>query len=53
MLLDRKLALVTGGGSKNREGIARAMAANEARVIAADVNWASAVRVATVIDGEY
>ena len=38
MLLEGKLALITGGGSGIGEGIARAMAENGARVIVTDVN---------------
>jgi NAD(P)-dependent dehydrogenase (short-subunit alcohol dehydrogenase family) len=51
MLLDGRLALVTGGGSGIGEGIARAMAAHGARVIVADVNRAEAARVAETIEG--
>jgi NAD(P)-dependent dehydrogenase (short-subunit alcohol dehydrogenase family) len=53
MLLDGKMALVTGGGSGIGEGIARAMAENGARVIVTDVNEAGAARVAAAIGGEY
>jgi NAD(P)-dependent dehydrogenase (short-subunit alcohol dehydrogenase family) len=49
MLLEGKLALVTGGGSGIGEGIARAMAENGAQVIITDVNAEGAARVATAI----
>ena len=51
-LLDGRLALITGGGSGIGEGIARAMAANGARVIVADVNLAGAARGAASIGGD-
>ena len=53
MLLEGKLALVTGGGSGIGEGIARAMAENGARVIVADVNAEEAARVAASIGAEH
>ena len=49
MLLEAKLALITGGASGIGEGIARAMAENGARVIVADRNAAGANRVAEAI----
>ena len=51
-LLEGRLALITGGGSGIGEGIARAMAANGARVIVADVNTEGAARVAAAIGGD-
>ncbi len=52
MLLDGRLALITGAGSGIGEGIARAMAENGARVIVADINQAGAARVAASIGGD-
>jgi NAD(P)-dependent dehydrogenase (short-subunit alcohol dehydrogenase family) len=52
MLLSEKVALITGGGSGIGEGIARAMAAEGARVIVADVNVDGASRVAAAIGGD-
>ncbi len=52
MLLDGKLALITGGGSGIGEGIARAMAQHGARVVVADVNETGVTRVAAAIGGD-
>ncbi|HEY0183780.1 MAG TPA: SDR family oxidoreductase [Rhodopila sp.] len=49
MLLEGKLAVITGAGSGIGEGIALAMAENGARVIVADVNAEAAARVAAAI----
>jgi NAD(P)-dependent dehydrogenase (short-subunit alcohol dehydrogenase family) len=53
MLLQKKLVLVTGGGSGIGEGIAKAMAEHGASVIVTDVNEAGARRVAAAIGGEH
>jgi NAD(P)-dependent dehydrogenase (short-subunit alcohol dehydrogenase family) len=53
MLLQGKLALITGGGSGIGEGIARAFVQNGAQVIVADVNETGAARVASAIGGEH
>src|SRR5258708_8545577 len=50
-LLDVGLALVSGAGSGIGEGIAIAMAKEGARIIAVDVDEASAARVAKAIGG--
>ncbi len=52
MLLDGKLALITGAGSGIGEGIARAMAEHGARIIVTDVNTEGAARVAAAIGGD-
>ena len=52
MLLEGRLALITGGASGIGEGIARAMAEHGARVIVADENPAGAAQVANAIGGE-
>jgi NAD(P)-dependent dehydrogenase (short-subunit alcohol dehydrogenase family) len=52
MVLEGKLALITGGGSGIGEDIARAMAEHGARVIVAEVNEAGAARVASAIGGD-
>jgi len=53
MLLEGKLALITGGGSGIGEGIATAMVQHGAKVIVTDVNEAGAARVAAAIGAEY
>jgi NAD(P)-dependent dehydrogenase (short-subunit alcohol dehydrogenase family) len=53
MLLEGKLALVTGAGSGIGEGIAKAMAQHGAKVIVTDVNEAAASRVATAIGADH
>jgi len=52
MLLQGRIALITGGGSGIGEGIARAMAEQGARVIVADVSVENASRVASSIGGD-
>jgi NAD(P)-dependent dehydrogenase (short-subunit alcohol dehydrogenase family) len=52
MLLNGKLALVTGSGSGIGEGIARAMAQHGARVIVVDVDATGAERVASAIGAD-
>ena len=51
MRLKDKTAIVTGGGSGFGEGIARAFAAQGARVLVADISLEAAHRVASDIDG--
>jgi NAD(P)-dependent dehydrogenase (short-subunit alcohol dehydrogenase family) len=51
MMIEGKVALVSGGGSGLGEQTARALAEKGARVAVADVNLESAVRVAGEIDG--
>src|SRR5580698_6285158 len=53
MLLEGKLALVTGAGSGIGEGIAKAMAQHGAKVIVTDVNETAASRVATAIGADH
>lgn len=53
MLLEGKLALVTGAGSGIGEGIAKAMAQHGAKVIVTDVNEVGASRVASAIGAEH
>jgi len=52
MRLDGKTAIVTGAGSGFGEGIARAFAAEGAKVTVADINAEAAARVAAEIGGE-
>jgi len=51
-LLERRIALITGGGSGIGEGIAHGMAKAGARVLVADVNGAAAERVAGALGGD-
>jgi 3-oxoacyl-[acyl-carrier protein] reductase len=51
MQLDGKTAIITGGGSGFGAGIARAFAAQGARVMVADINADAAEAVAIEIDG--
>jgi 3-oxoacyl-[acyl-carrier protein] reductase len=52
MLLDGKVAIVTGGGSGFGEGIVRSFTAAGARVIVADRDTANAERVATAVGAQ-
>ena len=51
MRLAGKSAVVTGGGGGFGEGIAKAFAAEGAKVVVADINQAAAERVAAEIGG--
>jgi NAD(P)-dependent dehydrogenase (short-subunit alcohol dehydrogenase family) len=51
-LLDCRIVLITGGGSGIGEGIAHGMAKAGARVLIADVNGATAERVASALGGD-
>ena len=51
MQLDGKTAIITGGGSGFGAGIARAFAAQGARVMVADINAEAAEAIAIEIDG--
>jgi 3-oxoacyl-[acyl-carrier protein] reductase len=52
MLLDGKVAIVTGGGSGFGEGIVRSFTAAGARLIVADRDTANAERVATAVGAQ-